>query len=193
MMLDEVATVETAGRPAARSPDTKAAIAYLAASGATAITITEVDGVCTFRIGTKLLARSVAIFWIMEVDAKPVVASARKIAGKGSGGDAAVAALHRAANDLRAVLTPHDVAMSRAGHAAGRIEEYMASMRARGAMQEFTRAYKRRRAEAAANGKGFMSCAVAEARLRRALIPRLIGGQNVGPAQSLFAEIFDRR
>jgi hypothetical protein len=83
--------------------------------------------------------------------------------------------------------------MSRAGHAAGRIEEYIASMRARGAMREFTRAYKRRRTEAAANGKGFMSYAVAEARLRRALIPRLIGGQNVGPAQSLFAEIFDRR
>lgn len=30
-----------------------------------------------------MLARSVAIFWIMEVDAKPVVALARKIAGKG--------------------------------------------------------------------------------------------------------------
>jgi hypothetical protein len=33
-------------RPAQRSPDTKAAIDYLIASGATAITITEHDGVC---------------------------------------------------------------------------------------------------------------------------------------------------
>jgi hypothetical protein len=94
-MLDDVVTVETADRPAARSSDTKAAIAYLTASGATAITVTEVDdGTCTLRIGTKMLARSVAIFWIMEVDAKPVVASARKIAGKAAGDDAAVAALH---------------------------------------------------------------------------------------------------
>jgi hypothetical protein len=37
MMLDDVATVETAGRPAARSPDTKAAIAYLAASAASTL------------------------------------------------------------------------------------------------------------------------------------------------------------
>jgi hypothetical protein len=34
-------------RPA-RSPDTKAAIKYLIASGATAIMITEHDGVCSF-------------------------------------------------------------------------------------------------------------------------------------------------
>src|SRR5260221_4638121 len=116
-----------------------------------------------------MLARFVAIFWIMEVDAKPVVTWARKIAGNGACGEAAVGALHRAASDKRATLTPNDVAMKRAGDAARRIEEYMASMRAMGAMREFTRAYKRRRTEAAANGKGFMSYAVAEARLRRAL------------------------
>jgi len=181
-----VTDVEIGHARPARSPDTKAAINYLTASGATAITITEINGVCAFHVGTKMLARSVAIFWIMEVDAKPVVASARK----GAGGDAAVAALHRAAFDLRAVLTPNDVAMSRAGQAAGRIEQYIDSMRAKGAMREFTRAYKRRRMEAEANGQGFMTYAVAEARLRRALIPLLVGGQNVGPAASLFAEIF---
>jgi hypothetical protein len=58
----------------------------------------------------------------MEVDAKPVVTSARKIAGKGAGGDAAVAALHRAASYRRATLTEHQAAMTRAGQAAGRIE-----------------------------------------------------------------------
>jgi hypothetical protein len=35
-----------------------------------------------------------------------------------------------------------------------------------------------------------MSYAAAEGRLRVALIPLLVGGQTVGPAQSLFAEIF---
>jgi hypothetical protein len=55
MMLDDaVADVETAVRPAARSPDTKAAIQYLEASGATAISIVEVDGAAAFRVGTKI-------------------------------------------------------------------------------------------------------------------------------------------
>jgi hypothetical protein len=103
-------------RPA-RSPDTKAAINYLVASGTTAINLTEADGVCAFHIGSKMIARSVAIFWIMEVDAKPVVTSARKIAGKSQGAAEAIAALHRAASDKRAMLTPHDVAMARAGNA----------------------------------------------------------------------------
>jgi hypothetical protein len=190
MMLDDVAAVETAGRPPPRSPDTKAAINYLIASGATAISVIETEAGCTFRIGAKLLARSVAIFWIMEVDAKPVVTSARKIAGKGAGGDAAVAALHRAATDLRAVLTPNDVAMTRAGNAAAKLDRYLDSLQGSGALREFTRVYKRRRTEAKAAGLGFMTYKNAELRLRRALVPLLVSGQNVGPAQSLFAEIF---
>jgi hypothetical protein len=122
MMLDDVAAVaQTAGQPPTRSPNTKAAINYLIASGAAAISVIETETGCTFRIGTKLLARSVAIFWIMAVDAKRVVDRARKIAGKGAGGNAAISALHQAANDLRATLTPHDLAVSRAGDAAGRI------------------------------------------------------------------------
>jgi hypothetical protein len=40
---------------------------------------------------------------------------------------------------------------------------------------------KARRMEAAANGQGFMTYAVAELRLRRALVPLLIGGTNGRP------------
>jgi hypothetical protein len=40
-------------------------------------------------------------------------------------------------------------------------------------------------------GEGFMSYRAAESRLRRALIPRLAGG-SIGPAQSLFADVFGR-
>jgi hypothetical protein len=137
-MLDDVAAVETAGRPPTRSPDTRAAIKYLEASGASAITITEVDGVCTFRIGSKMLARSVATYWIMLVDAKRVVDRARKIAGKGAGGNAAISALHQAATDLRATLTPHDVAMARAGVAAAKLDRYLDSLQGSGALREFT-------------------------------------------------------
>ena len=45
---------------------------------------------------------------------------------------------------------------------------------------------------ATARGEGFMSYAVAEARLRKALIPYLVGGRTIGPVQSLFEQIFDR-
>ena len=89
-------------------------------------------------------------------------------------------------------MTPHDVAMSRAGEAAGRLDSYVEALRARGAMKEFTKAYRLRRIAAKARGEGFMSFKVAELRLRRALIPLLVNGRTIGPAQSLFAEIFDR-
>jgi hypothetical protein len=124
---------------ASETAEHKTRAGYLTASGATAITITEVDGVCTFRIGTKMLARSVAMLWIMEVDAKPVVTSARKIAGNGAGGNAAISALHQAANDLKATLTPNDVAMTRAVAATDRLDAYVDALRARGAMKEFTK------------------------------------------------------
>jgi hypothetical protein len=120
-MLDDVAAVvETVARPTARSPDTKAAIAYLTASGAVAVSVIETETGCTFRIGTMIftnagkgVARSVAIFWIMEVDAKSVVALARKIAGRGAGGNVAISALHEAAAGIKATLTAHSVAISR--------------------------------------------------------------------------------
>ncbi len=174
-------------RPA-RSSDTKVAINYLIASGATAITIAEIDGVCTFHVGSKIDPRAVSVQWIAEVNARTVVRQARKLAGESPDAATAARALAQAAADQRVTLTAHDLAMSRAGQAASRIELYIDSMRAKGVMREFTRAYTRRRTAAAANGQGFMSYAVAEARLRKALIPLLVGGQNVGPSQSLFEQ-----
>jgi hypothetical protein len=174
-----------------RSPDTKAAIRYLEASGATAITITEHDGIASFHIGGKIDPRAVSVQWLPQMNAQAVVKLARRHAGASPDAAQALAALHRAAADQRVTLTPHDVAMTRAGDAAGRIEQYIDSMRAKGAMREFTRAYRRRRTEAAPNGQGFITYAVAEARLRRALIPLLVGGKQAN-AQSLFVEIFDR-
>jgi hypothetical protein len=162
-MLDDVAAVaQTVGRPPMRSPNTKAALAYLTASGATAIIVIETETGCTFRVGTKLgLARSVATYWIMEVDAKRVVDRARKIAGTGAGGNAAISALHQAAADLRATLTEHQAAMTRAGVAAAKLDAYIESLRARGAIKEFTKAYRLRRMAAKARGEGFMSRACA--------------------------------
>jgi hypothetical protein len=55
-------------RPA-RSPDTKVAIAYLTASGATAITIVETDGVCSFHVGHKIDPHAVSVQWLPETTA----------------------------------------------------------------------------------------------------------------------------
>jgi hypothetical protein len=89
-------------------------------------------------------------------------------------------------------LTPHDVAMMRAGAAARRLDAHVASLRACGMMREFTRQYKLGRAAATARGEGFMSYGNAESRLRQALISLLVGERDVGATHSLFAESFDR-
>jgi hypothetical protein len=127
---------------------------------------------------------------VLEAQARAIVKQARKIAGSNPDAAAATGALAQAAADERAVLTSHDTAMARAGDAAARLNVYIETLHARGAMKEFTKAYRRHRLAAAASGKGFMSFAIAE--LRRALIPLLVGGRAIGPTSSLFAEIFDR-
>jgi hypothetical protein len=191
MLDDGVLDAETVARPAARSPDTKVAIKYLIASGATAISIVEIDGACTFHVGSKILPDAAAIFWITATQAKPIVRQARKLAGRTPDIDVAEAALALAAADQRVTLTPHHVAVTRAGAAAERLDAHIESLRARGAVKEFTRAYRRRRLAAAANGEGFMSFATAELRLRRALVPLLVNGHALGPMGSLFADIFE--
>jgi hypothetical protein len=98
----------------------------------------------------------------------------------------------QAAADHRQTLTPNDVANTRARDAAGRIDAYLKAMTANDPLREFNRAYKQHRMAATARGEGFMSYATATARLRRALIPLLVNGRTIGPAQSLFAEIFGR-
>jgi hypothetical protein len=79
--------------------------------------------------------------------------------------------------------------MTRAADAVRRLDQYIDDLRANGGMRVFTRAYKRHRPAAADRGDGFMPFAIAEQRLRRALIPRLISG-SVGATSSLFAEVF---
>jgi hypothetical protein len=178
--------------PMPKSPGTKAAVEYLVASGATAITIVEHDGCCSFQVGRKIDPRAVSIHWLPETNARAIVRQARRDAGDSPDVATAASVLAQAAADHRAVPTPHHVAMTRAGDAANRIEQHMDFLRRTGKLRGFTRMYKRRRTVAAANGQGFMTYKVAEMRLRRALIPQLVGGQNAGPMHSLFAEIFDR-
>ena len=176
-------------RPA-RSPDTKAAVEYLHASGAVAITITEHDGVCSFHLGHKIDPRAVSVQWLPEANAQAIVRQARRDAGTAPEAATAARALAQAAADHRTTLTPHEVAITRAGEASRKIEQYMQSLRGTGTLKESNRAYKQHRMAATARGEGFMSYSTATARLRRALIPLLVNGRTIGPAQSLFAEIF---
>jgi hypothetical protein len=107
-MLDDVAAVETAGRPPTRSPDTKAAINYLAASGAVAISITaDADGIA-MSVGIKRDA--VAAYWLPETMVRSVAAKARNIMGDAGGVDEAISALQEAAAKCAVTLTPHATA-----------------------------------------------------------------------------------
>jgi hypothetical protein len=191
-MLDHVANVAACinRKSIPRSPDTKAALAYLAASGAAPIFVTEVGDVATIRTGSKVDPRAVVVFWIAGQDAKPVVKVARRLAGKDQNVGDAVVSLKKAAVECRATLTPHDVAMSRAGAASKRLDEYLTSLKGTGVLKEFTRTYRLRRVAAAERGKGFMSYKVAELRFKRALIPLLMNGGKPAIGSSLFAEVF---
>src|SRR5215204_3886251 len=98
------------------------------------------------------------------------------------------AALQHSATALKALLTPDDIAIARASATVVRLDAMIEQMRRDGTLREFNSfnsAYKARRPAAAAEGRGFMpfGVAVAVARLKAALIPRLMG-QSVGPMPS---------
>jgi hypothetical protein len=61
-MLDDVVDVRAVAKPAPRSPDTKAALAYLEASGATAISIDEAGGIRTGKAPAGLVT-----YWVRSV------------------------------------------------------------------------------------------------------------------------------
>jgi len=63
------------------------------------------------------------------------------------------------------------------------------AMRRDGTLREFNAVCKARRAAAIAAGQGFMGFGVAMARLKRALIPRLMS-RSAGPMPSLFDQVF---
>jgi hypothetical protein len=168
----------------------KAAREYLKASGAVAISIIQAEGAaCTFQAGHK---NAVSVFWLhTEALAAAVIKAARQIAGKSClDVDAALAALHRAAADNRATLTPNATALDRASDSAKRLDEFLASMRGTGVLMQFNREYKRRRTEATANGSGFMIYRVALGRLRLALVPLLMNNGQPSVGASLFEQVF---
>jgi hypothetical protein len=185
-MFNDTIVIETIARPA---PPDKRALDYLMASGAAAISIVvDIDGA---MISLGLKPDAVAVFWLPQPKARSVAAKARAITGDGmTGVEVALAALHEAAVFHAAHLTEHSVAISRAGSAAERLEEFMTSMQGTGTLREFSKTYRRRRIAAAERGEGFMSYQTAVRRLRLALVPILMNGGKPS-AGSLFAEVFN--
>lgn len=92
--------------------------------------------------------------WIAETQARVIVRQARRDAGRSPDTVMAGRALAQAAADHRQTLTPHDVAMTRVGSAADRIDSHLKAMMKNGTLREFNRAFKRRPSEAATKGQG---------------------------------------
>jgi hypothetical protein len=191
-MLDDaadVASVATVAKPGPRSPD-KAALAYLEASGARAISITTGCAHTVINVGYK--ADAVAAYWLPADKARAVAARARSIAGDADDVATVVAALKEAALQCRATLTEHDTAMVRAHAMAERLDEFMSSMRGTGVLREFNHTYKARRQAAFARGEQFLKYKVALARLRSAMVPVLMNDGQPVLGASLFAQVFDK-
>ena len=74
-----------------------------------------------FHVGHKIDPHAVSIQWLPETKARVIIKRARRDAGTAPGAATAARALAQAAADHRQALTPDDVAISRAGEAAGRM------------------------------------------------------------------------
>jgi hypothetical protein len=170
-------------------PDTRAALKYLEASGANAISITCGAGHVVINVGYK--AGAVEVFWLPATSARALAARARKIKGDAGDVETVIAALKEAAVQLRVTLTPHDIAVTRAGAMAKQLDAFMASMTGTGVLKEFNRTYKARRQAAFARGEHFMLYKDALARPRQAMVPLLMNNGKPAIGASLFASIFE--
>jgi hypothetical protein len=179
--------LEIVDRSVGRSRDTRPALVYLEMSGAVRVSI-DASG----RISTnKTRPDTVATFWIRAEQAQPLARLVRRYVGRGRADpETMLAALHRAAADLRFTLTPNVIAVERAGEAASKLNRFMDDLRGTGVLREFNQAFKRRRMTAMLNGRGFMNYKTAELRLRRALILLLLNGGQPVVGHFLFSQIF---
>lgn len=135
VVADDVSVATDAAVP--RSPDTKAALKYLEASGANAISITTGPGGTVIAVGYK--ADAVAVHWLPAASARAVAARARKLAGDADEVEAVVAALKEAAVQCQVRLIEHSVAMGRAANAAERLDAFIDQLKTSGIWLDFTK------------------------------------------------------
>jgi hypothetical protein len=119
--------------------------------------------VCRYRDGRLGVARDptgAACAWWLPADQAGVVL---KLARQ-PGGD-----LEGAARKAGIVLADHATVLARAEAAVAKISTRLDQAQKTGVLQEFNQEYRRRRLEAAQQGRGFMSYRTAQARLQRVL------------------------
>jgi hypothetical protein len=150
-------------------------LAYFAAFDLVCLYVTPCGRV---GIGHAPSAGAHAAWWARRGDAARIFVGARK-ATNASGLPAAAAILH-SARKLGVEITPHAVAVAK-------INTKLAAAQAAGALQFFNQEYQRRRRQAQAQGKGFMSYATARGRLERVLGGVVAGGISA----ELIARVFD--
>jgi hypothetical protein len=170
----------------ARSPNRRRAVKYLAASGATPISVVDRDGVCSIVTG-KITGTVATRWWIATQDAVRVASAARRLVGAGADAAEVMAAVQRSAGLLKATLTPDEIAIRRAADAMVRLDVLINKMKHDGTLREFNSTYKAKRAAAKAEARGYMSYGNAIARLKLALIPGLQSGK---PVCGLFEKVF---
>jgi hypothetical protein len=172
-----------------RTTANKAALRYLEASGARAISITE--GCDHVVLHVAYLPDAAAILWLPADKARAVAARARKIAGGHPRLDFMISSLQKAATERRVTLTDNDTAIARAGAATAQLDAMFAQLASAGHLTAFNQQFKLRREQAEAQGRGFMTYKVAMGRLRRVLLQILCNDSKPVIDQSLFAAIFD--
>jgi hypothetical protein len=147
---------------------------YLGAFGIAAVVIYR-DG----RIDvSRDPAGAVAAWWVEADQAGAVVKQARK-----NGGD-----IPAAARRLGVVLTEHATVLARAAAASKRIRQTLSEAQGRGDLKFFNAEYKRRRIEAAAVGKSFMTYSQAKAKLHKAIAA--VAGQGGAKMPELVRSVF---
>jgi hypothetical protein len=153
--------------------------------------VRNADGTAGFRTTTdtgKHREDVVSAHWVADkAAATAVVRSASSIVGVRPTEQAALDALFRAAAKHSVHLSPHEAVIARATKASARLDANLKAAATGGRLKQFHAEYRRRRVEASANGKPFMSFTKAERRFRRAIVVRLL---NDAVAADLFDEVF---
>jgi hypothetical protein len=152
---------------------------YLSASGVFAVCVVrDPDGVIGFELSNDIGSWEgavIAALWTTDKTAATVVltsatATVDAVPSEHAAVDAIVCSAER--HSLR--LFPHESVIKRAANAVARLDARMDATASRGGLKAFHAEYRRRRLDARKQGKRFMSFAMANRRLRRAIVNRLL-------------------
>jgi hypothetical protein len=158
------------------------ALTYCRRAGLSSVFISPAGRI---RVGPDPLgASAVGAWWAKTGDAVRVAELARQIAKRLP----APAAIVRAAHQLEIPSTNHATAKARAHEAVARLEARTRAASDAGELTVFHQEYKRRRLEAKAAGRRFMSYNQARARLRTLLEQTAASGEVPG---SVMNAVFD--